>query len=109
MMNTLRLILLMACALPVFAQTPLTRAHAHNDYEHTRPLFDALEQGFGSIEPDIYLVDGDLLVAHNRQDVRPERNLEKLYLAPLKKRFDETKEILPGLKTLILLVDIKSD
>jgi len=42
---------------------PLTRAHAHNDYEHTRPLFDALEHGFCSIEPDIWLVDGKLLVA----------------------------------------------
>ena len=24
---------------------PLLRAHAHNDYEHKHPLFDALEQG----------------------------------------------------------------
>jgi hypothetical protein len=103
------LILLLASALPIFAQTPLPRAHAHNDYEHTRPLFEALEQGFGSIEPDIYLVNGDLLVAHNREDCRPERNLVKMYLAPLKKRFDAHKEIIPGLKTLILLVDIKSE
>jgi hypothetical protein len=93
----------------MFGQQTLTRVHAHNDYEHTRPLLDALDQGFGSIEPDIYLVNGDLLVAHNRQDCRPERSLEKLYLTPLKKRFDAQKQILPGLKTLILLIDIKSD
>src|SRR5206468_10182866 len=108
-MNALRLLILIACALRIFAQQPLPRAHAHNDYEHTHPLFDALKQGFGSIEPDIYLVNGDLLVAHNREDCRPERNLEKLYLAPLKKRFDANKQIIPGLKTLILLIDIKSD
>src|SRR5438128_1656766 len=30
--------------------TPLLHAHAHNDYEHTHPLFDALEQGFCSVE-----------------------------------------------------------
>jgi hypothetical protein len=25
--------------------TELERAHAHNDYEHTRPLYDALDHG----------------------------------------------------------------
>ena len=43
----------------------LTNAHAHNDYEHTHPLADALEQGFCSIEADIHLVNGKLLVAHD--------------------------------------------
>lgn len=109
MKSLLRFVLLVAFVAPVFAQTALTRVHAHNDYEHKRPLFDALDQGFGSVEADVYLVNGDLLVAHNREDCRPERNLEKLYLAPLKKRFDKNKEILPGLKTLILLIDIKSE
>jgi hypothetical protein len=109
MKTALQCVFLLACAWSAFAQTALPRAHAHNDYEHTRPLLDALEQGFGGVEADVYLVNGDLLVAHNRGDVRAERNLEKLYLAPLKKRFDEKKEILPGLKTLILLIDIKSE
>lgn len=36
------------------AQSPLDRAHAHNDYEHARPLIDALERGFGSVEADVY-------------------------------------------------------
>jgi hypothetical protein len=63
--------------------TPLPRAHSHNDYEHARPLLDALDQGFCSVEADIYLVEGKLLVAHNREDVRPERTLEALYLDPL--------------------------
>ena len=42
--------------------TPLIHAHAHDDYEHTRPLLDALDHGFCSVEADIYLVDGKLLV-----------------------------------------------
>jgi len=105
----LRIAFLLILASSTFGQTVLTRAHAHNDYEHTRPLLDALEQGFGSVEADVYLVNGDLLVAHNREDVHTERNLEKLYFAPLKRRFEEKKEIVPGLRTLILLVDIKSD
>ena len=66
--------------------TPLPQAHAHNDYEHPRPLLDALEAGFTSIEADVYLVDGRLLVAHDLKDVAPERTLEALYLRPLQER-----------------------
>lgn len=66
--------------------TPLARAHAHNDYEHDRPLFDALDRGFTSVEADVYLVDGELLVAHDLVDVRPDRTLESLYLEPLAER-----------------------
>ena len=65
---------------------PLVRAHAHNDYEHTRPLLDALDHGFASVEADIHLVDGQLLVAHDRKSVKPERTLEALYLDPLRER-----------------------
>ena len=45
--------------------TPLARAHAHNDYEHTRPLQDALDHGFTSVEADVWLVDGELRVVHD--------------------------------------------
>lgn len=62
---------------------PLPQAHAHNDYEHARPLFDALDHGFTSVEADVWPVDGDLLVAHDAVDLRPERNLRALYLDPL--------------------------
>src|SRR6476469_2222716 len=65
---------------------PLWRAHAHNDYDHPRPLFDALDHRFGSVEADIYLVDGQLLVAHDPVDLDPTRTLESLYLDPLAAR-----------------------
>lgn len=91
-------------------QTPLFQAHAHNDYEHARPLHDALEHGFWSVEADIYLVDGELLVAHDRPDVTPERTLRKLYLDPLQayfqKRTFSSQEKTPP---FTLLVDIKTD
>ena len=91
-------------------QTPLFQAHAHNDYEHARPLHDALEHGFWSVEADIYLVDGELLVAHDRPDVQPERTLRKLYLDPLQAYF--RKRSLPNQEKtppFTLLVDIKTD
>ena len=55
---------------------PLVRAHAHNDYVHGRPLLDALDHGFCSIEVDVFEQDGTLLVAHNLRDVRSEKTLQ---------------------------------
>lgn len=62
---------------------PLPRAHAHNDYYHRRPLFDAIERGFTSVEADVFLVKGLLLVGHYQWELRSERTLESLYLKPL--------------------------
>lgn len=89
---------------------PLARAHSHNDYEHTRPLLDALDQGFCSIEADIYLVDGQLLVAHDRAKVKPERTLQALYLDPLRERVRANGgRLFPGGPPAILLIDQKTD
>ncbi|WP_327665626.1 phosphatidylinositol-specific phospholipase C/glycerophosphodiester phosphodiesterase family protein [Streptomyces sp. NBC_00498] len=90
---------------------PLRRAHAHNDYEHPRPLFDALDQRFNSVEADIYLVNGDLLVAHDPVDLDPSRTLDSLYLAPLAARVKANHgSVYRGWRTpLQLLVDIKTD
>src|SRR2546426_5345418 len=65
---------------------PLVRAHAHNDYEHARPLLDALDHGFCSVEADVWLAPEGLLIAHDRKDFKPRRTLEALYLDPLRDR-----------------------
>jgi hypothetical protein len=89
---------------------PLLRAHAHNDYAHTRPLLDALEQGFCSVEADIYLEGGKLLVGHDKKDLRPERTLTALYLEPLWQRVKQNRgQVYPEPAPLTLLVDIKTD
>ena len=89
---------------------PLVRAHAHNDYEHPRPLLDALACGFGSIEADVHLVDGRLLVAHDRKAVKPERTLESLYLDPLRERVKQNGgRVYRSGPTIILLIDVKSE
>lgn len=92
---------------------PLAKAHAHNDYEHKRPLLDALAAGFCSVESDIYLIDGDLLVAHDRDKVKPERTLQALYLEPLKQlvKRSGTGSVYQGKDTppFYLLIDLKSE
>jgi hypothetical protein len=92
------------------AAMPLVRAHSHNDYEHRRPLIDALEQGFCSVEADIYLVNDELLVAHDRAKVSPERTLAKLYLEPLRQRVRQNGgRVFRDGPPVILLIDVKSD
>ncbi|MEO8823510.1 MAG: hypothetical protein ABI366_08030, partial [Ginsengibacter sp.] len=41
-------------------------AHAHNDYEHPIPFYTAWNAGFGSIEADVFPVNGILLVSHSK-------------------------------------------
>ncbi|HUY92354.1 MAG TPA: phosphatidylinositol-specific phospholipase C/glycerophosphodiester phosphodiesterase family protein [Pirellulales bacterium] len=89
---------------------PLHRAHAHNDYLHRRPLLDALDRGFTSVEADVFLVDGRLLVAHTIAELDPERTLEKLYLDPLRQRVEAGGgKLFADGSSLTLLVDLKRD
>jgi hypothetical protein len=85
------------------------QAHAHNDYLHDRPLLDALDNGFGSVEADIFLVDDELLVAHTRRELSPERTLRRLYLDPLRDRIKQNNGSVHGDgHPFTLLIDIKS-
>jgi hypothetical protein len=89
---------------------PLVHAHAHNDYEHKRPLLDALDRGFCSVEADVYLVDGQLLVAHARYQAKPERTLQALYLDPLRERVQQNSgHVYRAGPEFTLLVELKSD
>lgn len=84
-------------------------AHSHNDYEQERPFHASYELGFGSIEADVFLQDGELYVAHNQQDIKPERTLRALYLEPLLQKVSENKGFpYPKRRELQLLIDIKN-
>jgi glycerophosphoryl diester phosphodiesterase len=101
-------------SLPAFClgaePVPLIHGHAHNDYEHKRPLLDALDRGFCSVEADVHLVDGQLLVAHDRSQVKPARTLQALYLDPLRERVKRNGgQVYPAGPEFILLVELKSD
>ena len=94
---------------------PLERAHAHNDYEHDRPLHDALDSGFKSVEADVWLIDGELVVSHDDPRLpttaQPKGTLESLYLKPLRERVRENGgNVYEGDRDYFtLLVDIKSE
>ncbi len=105
----LTLLLLAGCT--VIRVTPLPNAHAHNDYEHPRPLRDALSHGFTSVEADIHLVNGELYVSHDDPDTTRAKTLRQLYLEPLRRQVARHKgQIYPGYSgPLVLLVDIKTE
>lgn len=108
--NVASLDLGLAWAQATGAQVLHVNAHAHNDYYHTRPLLDALDEGFCSVEADVFLVDGELLVAHSSFEVRRERTLEKLYLGPLAERCKENGgRVFRDGPELMLLVDLKTE
>jgi hypothetical protein len=104
------LVPLTTCAEEPAPVTPLRKAHAHNDYEHKRPLLDALEQGFCNVEADVFLVGKELLVGHIELTLRPERTLTALYLEPLRARARANGgRIYRDGPTFYLLIDIKSE
>src|SRR4051812_49632410 len=88
---------------------PLVHAHAHNDYEHPRPLLDALDRGFRSVEADMWLSKDALLVAHTPLGLKPERTLQRLYLDPLRERVKANGAVYKNGPAFYLLVDVKTD
>ena len=70
-------------------------------------LFD---QGFCSVEADVFLDKRGLLVGHTVFDIRPERTLQSLYLDPLRERVKRNKgHVQSADTTFYLLIDIKTD
>jgi len=110
--STLHFILLICFSGSMaYAQVvPLANAHAHNDYEHTRPLKDALSFGFTSVEADIYLINGELYVSHNYPRDLKGITLKELYLDPLQQLLKANSDkVYPNYKGVFyLMIDFKS-
>jgi alkaline phosphatase len=93
------------CCLCISAQGQkftLANVHSHNDYEQKIPFELAYTNQLGSIEADIHLVGGKILVGHDAKDLLPNRSLENLYLAPLL-AYNTTS------RKLQLLIDVKTE
>ncbi|MDQ0783456.1 alkaline phosphatase [Chryseobacterium sp. W4I1] len=86
-------------------------AHSHNDYMQEIPFWQAYYANFGSIEADVFLVKGELWVAHTEKELLPARTLESLYLDPILKQIKLNKGNIysDANKKLQLLIDIKQD
>lgn len=105
------IITLLFLALTVFVQKADAQklifkgGHSHNDYHQPHPLTDALKGGMVSVEADIFLEKGKILVGHSKSELTNTRTLVNLYLHPLW----ESVQKAPGkFSPIILLVDIKT-
>jgi hypothetical protein len=96
--------------------------HSHNDYWRKVPVFSALHVGCVGIEADVWLIDDDLYVGHDRASLRPNRTFTSLYVEPLTRILEQRNDrnlssysALRGVydmapsQTLVLLVDLKTD
>lgn len=96
--------------LPSLAQrSGPVKIHAHNDYEKPVPLQTALDNRADYIEADVWLVDGKLMVAHERKEINPARTLDSLYLNPIVRLFTQNKGRISPDRTYkpALVIDLK--
>lgn len=90
----------------VFAQnSQLLKAHSHNDYLQAHPFYAAYNAQFGSIEVDVFFVEGQLLVAHDLEKVSFHKTIQDLYLNPLMAELKKAKPV----NFHQLLVDLKNE
>lgn len=91
-------------SISIFAQNG-SLIHSHNDYSQAKPFYGAFKAGANSIEADVWCVDGELFVSHDKEDIRKENTLRKMYLMPIKKALQRKKAHAAPLQ---LMVDVKN-
>ncbi len=102
-------------AVPAFAQVKPTdylhNLHSHNDYTRNHPFALAYGLGFGSIEVDLFLKNGELYVAHEYDEIATEKTFDRLYLKPILEAFANSSDgfLYPQNGQLQLLIDPKAD
>lgn len=82
----------------------VANAHSHNDYLNANPFNNAYNESFGSIEADIFPMNGELYVAHKKKEVGRQNTLKALYLQPLLTRLNADSS-----RKLNLLIDVKEN
>jgi hypothetical protein len=100
------LIFLLVCAAAT-AQPPLI--HAHNDFQRTEPLTNALRNRVYSIEVDVFLVNDSLRVAHKENELAAAPTLWNMYLQPIIRLFAENKGRICADSSYapVLMIDVK--
>ncbi len=85
-------------------------AFSHNDYWRENPLQDALAFRYNCVEADLWLIDDELYVSHERPEPNPAITFENLYLKPLMARIQANGgKVYPGSnRPFYLMVDCKA-
>ncbi len=104
------LVFLLISLATAYPQYSTLNAHSHNDYENDPPFMLAYNNHFGSIEADIWAVNGELFVSHNEKDIIPSRTLDSLYIKPIVRIFRHNggKAWKDNQGTFQLMIDLKT-
>jgi alkaline phosphatase len=101
---------------PIFSNAqPLhytvANTHSHNDYEQSAPFWAAWQQQFGSIEADIWLVGGRVIIGHDTNEIKTGRTLEEFYVKPLQACVERNHghPYSDTSRRLQILIDVKED
>ena len=98
-----------ALAQTVTDYTAVRNVHSHNDYCQNLPFYTAYSARCASIEADIFAVDGELYVAHERKEIDRKRTLRALYLDPIRRQMElNGGKAYPDGKSFQLLIDLKT-
>ena len=108
-MKIRNLIALLCFLLPYIGKAQdqsLFKLHSHNDYQQMVPFWTAVASECASIEVDVILQGGKLMVAHEKESIEEGKTLQSLYLDPIRQA--------KGLKLAAnldfqLLVDLKTE
>jgi hypothetical protein len=108
-LSLLSFALAVGAQLPAQSDCPRGRlpAYAHNDYLNAHPLYDALSLGYEGVEADVFLVNGDLQLGHERRAAAQDGNFETLYLAPLRALVARCGTLTADGQPFLLTVEIK--
>ncbi|WP_126970284.1 alkaline phosphatase [Gynurincola endophyticus] len=115
-MKSIRFFIILLIQLSLFSQGKsqitynTSNAHSHNDYEQRFPFWSAYYATFGSIEVDVFLNSGNLIVAHDQQQVLLKRTIDSLYLEPIQKILVKQNGFIykDTSRKLQLMIDIKT-
>lgn len=95
----------------VFGQVSIVpHGHSHNDYTRKRPLYDALANGFQSLEVDVFFYKKELIVSHTHTFLFWKNTIEELYIEPIDSIYRVQGQLFEeDSAQLILYVDTKNE
>lgn len=108
---TLSGILIFVISIVNGQEFPTSAIFAHNDYDQPAPFHVAYALQVGFIEADVFLDNGDLMVAHHRNEIQKGRTLDELYLKLLQKKIsvNNGNAYPDASRTLTLMIDLKTE
>jgi alkaline phosphatase len=101
------------CAVSIASAQSINSSNifSHNDYKNPVPFYQAYDLQVGYIEADVFLLDGNLLVAHEAKELDNTKTLETLYLKPLQEKILQNNgtAYADATKSLALMIDLKTE